>query len=235
MRNNNSKMLAGLLLIMIGLFALSVNFFNLPFHFTHYIFSAPGMMMIVGLFILINHNDNSLGALLVGIGGFWFLSRYSHLPIRYYLSEYWPILIILLGIYIILKNNSNKSSSSENNNGLEFDIDFVDEVAIFGGGEKSVNSQNFSGGKVTTIFGRVDLDLHSSTLAVGTNILGITAMFGNIDITVPKDWKVILSVTSILGGYNDRRILNPEQTYEADKILIIKGTVIFGGGNLKTY
>ena len=234
MRNNNSKMLVGILLIIIGLFAMSGNFFNLPFNFTHYIFSMPGIMMIVGIFILINHNDNSLGAILVGVGGFWFLSRYSHIPIRHYLSEYWPVLVILLGIYVILKNNS-KNINTKGNEDSEFDIDFVDEVAIFGGGKKSLNSQNFSGGKITTIFGGVDLDLHSSALATGTNTLGITAIFGGIDIIVPNDWKVILSVTSILGGYNDRRILNLEQTYNTDKILIIKGTVIFGGGNLKTY
>ena len=103
MKNSNSKILAGVLLILIGLFAISGNFFHLPFHFTHYIFSLPGLMMIIGLFILINDNDNFLGILLVGIGGFWFLSRYSDLPIGYYFREYWPVVLILLGLFIILK------------------------------------------------------------------------------------------------------------------------------------
>ena len=235
MRNNNSKMFAGLLLIIIGLFALSGNFLMLPFHFTHYIFSLPGLMMIVGLFVLINHKDSFLGVLLVGIGGFWFLSRYSGFPIRYYFAEYWPVLIILFGIYMILKREGHKNITAENIKDDSFDIDFIDEVAILGGGKKNINSQNFKGGKVTAILGGIDLDLHGSTLSDGNNILEVVAIFGGIDVVVPRDWKVILSVTSIFGGYNDKRVLNLNQVYETNKVLVIKGTVLFGGGNLKTY
>ena len=235
MRNNNSKMLAGILLILIGLFAMSGSFFNLPFHFTHYIFSFPGIMMIIGLFILINHNDSFLGVILVGIGGFWFLSRYADFPMRYYLSEYWPVLIILFGIYIIFKRNGHSSITKENLGSESYDIDYIDEVAILGGGRKNINSQNFKGGKITTIFGGLDIDLHDSNLAEGQNYLEITAIFGGIDIIVPRDWKVIVNVTSIFGGYDDKRVLNANQVYESNKVLIIRGTVIFGGGNLKTY
>jgi len=235
MKNNNSKMLAGILLILIGLFAISGNFFNLPFHFTHYIFSFPGLMMIIGLFILINHNDSFLGVLLVGIGGFWFLSRYSDFPVRHYLNEYWPILIILLGIYIILKRDSYKSFTKDNVESNKYDMDFIDEVAILGGGRKNINSQNFKGGKVTTILGGSDIDLHESNLADGNNSLEIVAILGGVDIVVPRDWKVIVNVTTIFGGFDDKRILNANQVYESNKVLIIRGTVIFGGGDLKTY
>lgn len=235
MKNNNSKMLAGILLIIIGLFALSGSFFNLPFHFTHYIFSMPGLMMIIGLFILINHNDSFLGVILVGIGGFWFLSRFSDFPVRHYLSEYWPILIIIFGIYIILKRDGRKSLPKENADSNNYDLDYIDDVAILGGGRKNINSQNFKGGKITTILGGSDIDLHESNLAEGNNSLEIIAILGGIDIIVPRDWKVILNVTSIFGGFDDKRILNANQVYESNKVLIIRGTVIFGGGNLKTY
>jgi len=235
MKNSNSKMLAGILLILIGLFAISGNFFSLPFHFTHYIFSWPGLMMIVGLFILINHNDSFLGVILVGIGGFWFLARYSEFPVGYYFSEYWPIVIILLGIFIIVKKDSRRSFTKDDLNSNNYDMDLIDEVAILGGGRKNINSQNFKGGKVTTILGGSDIDLHESTLAEGNNSLEITAILGGVDIIVPRDWKVIVNVTSIFGGFDDKRILNANQVYESNKTLIISGTVIFGGGDLKTY
>ena len=235
MKNSNSKMLAGILLIIIGLFAMSGNFFNLPFHFTHYIFSFPGLMMIIGLFILINHNDSFLGILLVGIGGFWFLSRYSDFPVRHYLNEYWPILIILFGLYIILKRDGHRSIPTENSTSNNYDLDYIDEVAILGGGRKNINSQNFKGGKITTILGGSDIDLHESNLAEGTNSLEITTILGGVDIVVPREWKVVLNVTSIFGGFDDKRILNANQVYESNKVLIIRGNVIFGGGDLKTY
>lgn len=235
MRNTNSKMLAGILLIIIGIFAMSGSFFNLPFHFTHYIFSMPGLMMIIGLFILINHNDSFLGVILVGAGGFWFLSRYADFPMRHYLNEYWPILIILFGIYIIFKRDGHTNVLKENLDTNNYNIDYIDEVSILGGGRKSINSKNFKGGKVTTILGGINIDLHESNLAEGNNSLEITAILGGIDIVVPRDWKVILNVTSIFGGFDDKRILNANHVYESNKVLIIKGTAIFGGGNLKTY
>jgi len=235
MRNSNSKMLAGILLIIIGLFAVSGNFFSLPFHFTHYIFSLPGIMMIIGLFILINHNDSFLGIILVAIGGFWFLSRYSDFPISNLFFEYWPILIILFGIYIIFKKDGSTSTRKVNLEGENYDIDYIDDVSIFGGGRKNITSQNFKGGKITAIFSGIDIDLHESNLAEGNNSLEITAILGGVDIIVPRDWKVISNVSSIFGGFDDKRILNTNQVYESNKVLIIRGSVIFGGGDLKTY
>ncbi len=235
MRNSNSKMLAGILLIIIGLFAMSGSFFSLPFHFTHYIFSMPGLMMIIGLFILINHNDSFLGIILVGIGGFWFLSRYSDFPVRHLFYEYWPVLIILFGIYIIFKRDGRNSFSKDNIESNNYDVDYIDEVAIFSGSRKNINSQNFKGGKITAIFSSVDIDLHKTNLAEGNNSLEITAILGGVDIIVPRDWKVIVNVTSIFGGFDDKRFLNANQVYESNKVLIIRGSVIFGGGNLKTY
>jgi predicted membrane protein len=235
MKNTDSKIIAGILLILIGLFAISGNFFGLPFHFTHYIFSMPGIMMIIGIFVLINHNDSFLGVVLVGAGGFWFLSRYSDIPIKYYFFEYWPILLILFGISLIFKRNGHKQNVFDESNTSKLDMDYLDDVAIFSSSRKAINSQNFQGGKVTVIFGGSDLDLHEANLAEGTNFLNVTAIFGGIDIIVPRDWKVITNVTSLFGGVDDKRIINPNQVYEGNKVLIIKGLVLFGGCELKNY
>lgn len=235
MKNTDSKIIAGILLILIGLFSISGNFFGLPFHFTHYIFSLPGLLMIIGIVVLINHNDSFLGVTLVGAGGLWFLSRYSDIPIKYYFFEYWPVLLILLGISLILKRNGYKEKIAEFTDTTKLDLDYIDDVSIFSGGRKTINSQEFKGGKVTVIFGGSDIDLHEANLAEGTNFLNITAIFGGIDIIVPRDWKVITNVTSLFGGVDDKRIINPNQVYESNKVLIIKGLVLFGGCELKNY
>jgi hypothetical protein len=51
---------------------------------------------------------------------------------------------------------------------------------------------------------------------------------------VPSDWKVQLKMTSILGGFNDKRTFIKESP-DPSRILIIKGTAIFGGGEIKSY
>lgn len=237
MQNNNSKILIGVLLILVGIFSITGNFLELPFHFTHYIFSVPGIMMLVGLLILINHKDSFLGIVLIGVGGYWFLSRYSDFQVQYYLSEYWPILLILLGIYIILKREGSQVHSEQNEakQGTKIDLDYINDLTILGGGRKVVNSNNFKGGKITTILGGVDFDLHECSLAEGTQFIDLTVMFGGIDLIVPRDWKVIMNVTSIFGGFDDKRIIDFNQIQESNKVLIVRGFVLFGGGDLKTY
>ena len=193
------------------------------------------IMMIVGIFVLINHNDSFLGTALVGVGGFWFLSRYSDIPVKEYFSEYWPVILIILGIALIFKRQGKHQSFTDNHDSTKFDLDYVDDISIFGGGRKLITSQNFRGGKTTVILGGTTIDLHEANLAEGHNSLTITAMFGGIEVIVPRDWKVIVNVTSIFGGVDDKRILNPDQVYESNKVLIIRGTAIFGGCELKNY
>lgn len=235
MRNNDSKITLGIVLILVGLFAFSGNLFGFPFHFTHYIFSMPGIMMIVGIIILLNHKDSTLGVIFVAIGGFWFLSRYSDFNVKHYFHEYWPILLIAFGIFIIFDRRKSNSVNIGKNDFNETDLDYIDDVSIFGGGNISVNSQNFKGGKVSVILGGKNLDLHQANLAEGTNILETTAIFGGIEIILPRDWKVVVNVTSIFGGVDDKRVINVNQVYESNKVLVIKGAAIFGGCELKTY
>ena len=235
MRNSNSKAMAGLLLILIGLFAFSGDLFGLPYHFTHYIFSGPGIIMLIGFFILINHNDSFLGLTLVGVGGFLFLSRYSDIPVKHYFFEYWPILLIIFGVSLIFRRRPNRIHNLENEEINRLDIDYIDDTTILGSGRKTINSQNFRGGRTTVILGGIHIDLHDANLAEGTNTLDITALLGGIEIIVPRDWKIIVNVTPIFGGVDDKRVVNANQVYESNKILIISGTVIFGGCDIKTY
>ena len=235
MKNTDSKVIAGVLLILIGLFAFSGSFLGLPFHFTHYIFSMPGLMMIIGLFVLINEKDNFLGVVLVGAGGFWFLSRYSDIPVKYYFFEYWPILLIIFGISLIFKRQSHKVHVFGNDDVNKLDLDYMDDISILSGGRKVINSQNFKGGKTTVILGGTVIDLHEANLADGTNTLEILAILGGAEIILPRDWKVIVNVTAIFGGVDDKRYVNPDQVYESNKVLVIRGTVLFGGCEIKTY
>ncbi len=60
-------------------------------------------------------------------------------------------------------------------------------------------------------------------------------MFGGTTIVVPNDWNVVMNVTSIFGGFSNKSIKDPNVPIDLTKHLIIKGLVVFGGGELKTY
>lgn len=111
--------------------------------------------------------------------------------------------------------------------------DFVDATSIFGGVHKKVVSKNFRGGDITTVMGGTELDLSQADFT-GTARLDITQIMGGTKIIVPSSWEVRSGgVTALFAGFEDKRqqptISNPE------KVLIIDGTSIFGGIELKNF
>jgi predicted membrane protein len=95
-----------------------------------------------------------------------------------------------------------------------------------------VNSQNFKGGKITAMFGGSEIDMRGAALAPGTQVLDIFVMFGGTHILVPPDWTVRVEVFSLLGGFGDKRYSNLKVIPDSEKTLVIKGFVMFGGGEV---
>ena len=125
-----------------------------------------------------------------------------------------------------------KMSGSEKKEG-NYSQDNIDDVSVFGGGTKNFTSRNFTGGKLTAIFGGSDIHLENCSLAHGQNEMDLFVMFGGYTIYVPQEWNVVIDVVPIFGGFSDKRIKDPNRVYEDDKVLIIKGLVLFGGGEIK--
>ena len=65
----------------------------------------------------------------------------------------------------------------------------------------------FKGGRISNVFGGMELDLTQTTLAPGTSILEINSVFGGAVIIVPTDWVVTIQVNSMMGGFNDKRTI----------------------------
>ena len=53
---------------------------------------------------------------------------------------------------------------------------------------------------------------------------------------MPDDWDIKIKVQPIFGGFSDTHRIHPQNTDDELKSeLIIKGMVIFGGGEIKSY
>jgi predicted membrane protein len=105
-------------------------------------------------------------------------------------------------------------------------------MAFFSGVENQITSSEFEGGKVTAICGGIDIDLRPAELSGNNNVIDLFILFGGAEFKVPADWTVNMSeLTVLFGAFEDKR---PTKSTNSDpnKVLYIKGMILFGGGEI---
>ena len=239
-RASNGRFWLGIILVALGALFIADNFDILPYDIIDEIFRWQFILIIVGLVILFTSKDNFLGFILIGIGGLFLMREYIDYSISDLIRDYWPVALIVMGLYILSKRGSHAKKDSLGDgdekpgiNEDKLEIDMIDSFEVFSGGTKKIRSNNFRGGKITSIFAGPEFDFYDCRLAEGTNILDITAVFGGIELVIPNDWNVIINVTSIFGGIDDKRKYISKSDGSSKGTLIIKGFVLFGGGEIK--
>jgi predicted membrane protein len=111
--------------------------------------------------------------------------------------------------------------------------EYVDSTSVFGGAKKNIISKNFKGGDLVNIFGGTELDLTRADFT-GTATIELTTIFGGTKLIVPSNWTIKSEAVTIFGGLEDKR--NTQNlTDSTEKILLLKGTVIFGGIEIKSF
>lgn len=255
-RRGGSRIWAGLLLVVIGgVLVLDQMDFPLP----NWLFNWHVLLIVVGLFIGLRHNFRGGGWLImIAVGAFFMIQE--HYPDTQIARFIWPGVLILVGLMVILRPNRNRWHGEwredwgrrrwkdwENNrwnrtggSATAFSTqkesysseDFVDATSIFGGVHKKVMTKNFKGGDITTLMGGTEIDLTQADFT-GTARLEVTQIMGGTKIIVPAHWEVRSDVTAVFAGFEDKR--QQPAASNPDKVLIISGTSIFGGIELKNY
>ncbi|WP_462318567.1 LiaF transmembrane domain-containing protein [Marinilabilia sp.] len=146
--------------------------------------------------------------------------------------NYWPVLLILAGLLFLYNNQKRRYLTSSKQRVQDEDI--IEEVAIFSGNMKRIESQNFKGGEITSIFGGTELYFNNSKLAPEGASIELANIFGGTKIVVPREWNVRIKVVSILGGFADKRVYTDEEN-NTKPILTLKGVSIFGGGEISNF
>lgn len=84
----------------------------------------------------------------------------------------------------------------------------LNDFVLFGGLKRKLESVDFRGGQLTTIFGNVEVDLRRAhvTPEVRSVVINVLTLFGSTKLRVPEYWRVIVSGSGILGSYEDKTI-----------------------------
>lgn len=226
-QNKMKRIVFGLVVIATGVLWMMRNTGFMDDATAGVVFSWPVLLLAIG-FINLFGQGKWFGVILMAVGGFYLASHVYEIPLEFR-QVFWPALIIVIGVFILLKAGhvfARRTSSQERSN------DLLDEVNVFGGGELKVHSDQFKGGKITAVFGGSNINLLESELADGDNFLEITAVFGGFKLIVPSHWNVKVEMASVFGGVVDKRLVKGGT--DLSKTLVIKGSAVFGGGEINS-
>jgi predicted membrane protein len=121
----------------------------------------------------------------------------------------------------------------ENKPKAEMPGDYLDSAAVFGGIRKAFFTKDFKGGEAVSVFGGHEIDLSKSDIT-GTVTLELTQIFGGTKLIIPNNWNVKSEVVAFLGGIEDKRHTD-STLVDPGKILLLKGTSILGGIDIRSY
>lgn len=171
--------------------------------------------------------DNVLGGGFVLVGVILILNRLG--ITHFYMRDWWPLIIIFVGFMVIFKDKASQSINNIIGKTNETSNDtLIEIVALMSGHQGNAATQDFRGGSITAIMGGVELDLRNASIQ-SEAVLNVFSVWGGIALKIPSDWSVVNNGVAIMGGIDDTSVPN----MSANKSLIITGTVIMGGVEIK--
>jgi predicted membrane protein len=238
--HNLGRLIFGLSVVAFGVLFLLSNLNMIES--SNYLRYWPVVLVAFGLAKLLQPRESGgrmFGFILGSVGVFLLLKEFG--KIHFDLWDFWPAILVLMGLSIIwgaLGHGRRRRSCFRGRRGVSVTINgqenpprvdpdsTMDVNSVFGGNERVVTSQDFRGGTISTIMGGCEVDFRQASISGGEAVLDISVVFGGVELRIPEDWKVVLRTSAVIGGVDDK---TRKPVGEASKTLVITGNVIFGG------
>lgn len=252
---SRGRVLTGVLLFFIGILLL-LKTSNLVW-FPNWFFTWPMILIVIGIFSALKHGFRGPWPIFLLIGGLFMANEINP---TWHMERYiWPIVLIAIGIGFILRPRKHHrwrrwrehqyqsrwqpqntagyapgTNANADATAGDFDRrDIIDITAVFGGVKKNVLSKNFKGGDITSFMGGSEIDLSQADIS-GKIVVDVTNIFGGTKLIVPSSWDVQNDITAVFGGVDDKRQINGV-AFDTNKVLVLDGTCLFGGIEIRSF
>ncbi len=111
--------------------------------------------------------------------------------------------------------------------------DYVNHSAVLWENNFFHESKELKGGRLSAYAGSCRVILTDADIAGDSLTINVSAFWGYIELIVPTTWNVSMKCSPIL-GYTGLKVDSPPSGVERKKTLIIQGTVIMGGLEIKS-
>jgi predicted membrane protein len=217
------RVVIGVCIILLGL-AFTFDNFGVPLgHSVRTVLFKgwPLLLVIAGLARLAESRDLP-GFLWVMFGAALLMDNFDLIALR----RLWPLGLVMAGAFLVWRAFVPPCSPRVDV------VDRVDALAFMGGTRRAVAAQDFRGGNLIAVMGGVEVDLRNAAMPSGVATLETFAMWGGIEITVPRDWQVVSRGVPLLGGFEDSTH-PPDGDPATRPRLVVSGLAIMGGVEIK--
>jgi predicted membrane protein len=147
------------------------------------------------------------GFILIIFGILMLLDNLGAIDFREFVSDYWPLLLILWGVSILARRRPRPSAAGAGSGAgaspaemsSQSESELVHQSSVFGHIDLKVTSHQFKGGSISTVFGESFVDLSSAKFADGEHELRVHGVFGDSRIILPPGAAAAISASSVFG------------------------------------
>ncbi|HMD38110.1 MAG TPA: DUF5668 domain-containing protein [Candidatus Acidoferrum sp.] len=237
----------GLIVVFVGVALLLGNMNVLPFGVISRFW--PLLIVVFGLMNITTQNGRSFGFICIAAGLLLQLNRFGLIHLTF--AALWPLAIIAVGVMLIWGSLESRVMRRKKTgiDGADPDVikDFREQVnqanndplsfnaiAVFSGCERRYSGKHFQGGRVTSVFGGVELDFSEADMD-DEAVLEISCVFGGVEIRVPETWYVESRSLPLFGALEDstRQTKIDDSVGGKRKTLIVTGQIVFGGVEIR--
>lgn len=226
----SARLVVGIVIVFVGAILLAD---NLGWFEARYVLRGlwPLALVCIGVAMVRSpdhRRSRSWGWVLITVGVWLFLDRigWIHVSLWHLLL---PGLLLFVGGTLVWRAINGPPKPQEISS-TDDHVEFVRSFALLSGCELRPVSRPFRGADLTAVMGGIKLDLADARMEADSAHVEVFAFWGGIEIHVPPDWTVTSKVTTLLGGFVDKR--RPTSVVPT-KTLIVRGMVVMGGIEVK--
>ena len=233
-------LMPGLILVGIGALFLLDNLHIV--HVSSWIAYWPVILIAIGLAKMVDSRGAGgqiAGGVLIGLGGLFLADNLGYLFFR--VEDLWPLILIGIGVTMLWNRTHPGSADTwwgrpqryrmwphgRFGSGIPYTGNGVHEFVMFSGSRRVVTDQDFKGGRISCVFGGVNLDLTGANMVGNTALLYISTLYGGATVRIPTSWNLEVRAGGVFGGFVDHTVHPPASPDM--KHLIVRGSAIFGG------
>ena len=252
---DGARVVGGLILVGVGvaLFIRNMGYIDLPY----WLFTWPMILILAGIYSGFKHNFSNTGwIIMIAVGGFFLVDDF--MPNIKLEPAFWPLVIVGFGILFIIRprkkywphdwRKGGKDDWGEpvtpglksydhpaEDNPINSDkSDYLRIDSVFSGVNRTILSKNFQGGRISCVFGGAEVDMMQADFT-GKVIIKMDVVFGGLKLRVPANWNVLSEIDGAFHSVDDKRRNNQGMPSDPNKVLILKGSCVFGGIDIKSY